>query len=37
MKDKNFKLTVNKLCLLIAYKKTKEDAAIPSGKAALIT
>ena len=37
MKDKNFKLTIDKLRLLVAYKKTKEDMAIPSGKAALIT
>ncbi len=37
MKGKIFKLTVNKLCLLVTYKKTKEDAAIPSGKAALLT
>jgi hypothetical protein len=35
MKDKNFKLTVDKLRLLVAYKKTKEDAAIPSRKATL--
>ena len=37
MKDKNFKLTVDKLHLLVTYKKTKEDLAIPSGKTALIT
>jgi hypothetical protein len=32
MKDEHFKLTVDKLHLLVAYKKTKEDAAIPFGK-----
>jgi hypothetical protein len=37
MKGKNFKPTVDKLHLLVTYKKTKEDAAIPSGKAALLT
>jgi ribosomal protein S15P/S13E len=41
MKDKmngnNFKLTTNKLRLLVTYKKTKEDTAIPSGKATLLT
>jgi hypothetical protein len=37
MKGKYFKLTVNKLRLLVTYKKRKEDAAIPSGKAALLT
>ena len=36
MKGKNYKLTVDKLCLLVTYKKTKEDAAIPSGKANLL-
>jgi hypothetical protein len=36
MKCKNYKLTVDKLCLLVTYKKTKEDVAIPSGKAALL-
>ena len=36
MKGKNYKLTVDKLRLLVTYKKTKEDAAIPSGKAALL-
>jgi hypothetical protein len=36
MKDKNCKLTVKKLRLLVRYKQTKEDAAIPSGKAALL-
>jgi hypothetical protein len=34
---KNLKLTVDKLCLLVTYKKTKEDAAIPSGKATCLT
>jgi hypothetical protein len=37
MKGNNFKLTVNKLHLLVTYKKTKEDAAIPSEKATLLT
>ncbi len=37
MKGKNFKLTINKLRLLVTYKKSKENAAIPSGKAALLT
>ena len=37
MKGKNCKLTVDKLRLLVTYKKTKEDAAIPFGKAALLT
>jgi hypothetical protein len=37
MKGNNYKLTVDKLHLLVTYKKTKEDAAIPSGKAALLT
>ncbi len=37
MKGKIFKLTINKLCLLVTYKNTKEDAAIPSGKANLLT
>ena len=37
MKDKNFKLTIDKPHLLVAYKKTKEDTTIPSGKVALIT
>ena len=39
MKGNNCKLTVDKLRLLVTYKKTKEDAAIPSasGKAALLT
>ena len=36
MKDKNYKLTADNLCLLVAYKKRKGDAAIPSGKAALL-
>jgi hypothetical protein len=36
MKGKNYKLTVDKLRLLVTYKKTKEDAAIPSGKANLL-
>ncbi len=36
MKDKNYKLTAGNLHLLIAYKKRKGDAAIPSGKAALL-
>jgi hypothetical protein len=36
MKDKNYKLTAGNLCLLVAYKKRKGDAAIPSGKAALL-
>ena len=37
MKDRNFKLDIDKFCLLVAYRKTKEDMAIPSGKATLIT
>jgi hypothetical protein len=38
MKGKHFKLTIDKLCLLVTYKKTKEDGAIPSeGKATLLT
>ena len=37
MKGKIFKLTINKLHLLVTYKKTMEDAAIPSGKATLLT
>ncbi len=37
MEDNNFTLTLNKLCLLVMYKETKEDIAIPSGKAALLT
>ena len=36
MKGKNYKLTVDKLRLLVTYNKTKEDAAIPSGKADLL-
>jgi hypothetical protein len=36
MKDKNYKLTADNLRLLVAYKKRKGDAAIPSGKAALL-
>jgi hypothetical protein len=36
MKDKHFKLTIDKLCLLVAYKKTKEDTATFSGKAGLL-
>ncbi len=36
MKDKNCKLTADNLHLLVAYKKRKGDAAIPSGKAALL-
>ncbi len=36
MKDKNYKLTADNLCLLVAYKKWKGDAAILSGKAALL-
>jgi hypothetical protein len=36
MKDKNCKLTIEKLRLLVRYKQTKGDAAIPSGKAALL-
>jgi hypothetical protein len=36
MKGKNNKLTINKLCLLVTHKKTKEDAAIPSGGGALL-
>ncbi len=36
-KDKNCKLTVKKLCLLVRYKQTKEDAAIlPSTKTDLL-
>ena len=37
MKGNNYKLIIDKLRLLVTYKKTKEDAAIPSGKAALLT
>jgi len=37
MKNKDFKLTVDKLRVLVSYKKRNEDAAIPSGKAALLT
>ncbi len=37
MKGKIYKLTVDELHLLVTHKKTKEDAAIPSGKAALLT
>jgi hypothetical protein len=37
MKGKNFKLTIDKLHLLVTYKKTKEYAVISSGKAALLT
>jgi hypothetical protein len=36
LKDKNYKLTIDNLRLLVAYKKRKGDAAIPSGKAALL-
>jgi len=36
MKNKDFKLTVDKLRVLVSYKKRNEDAAIPSGKAALL-
>jgi hypothetical protein len=36
MKGKNYNLTVEKLRLLVTYKKTKEDGAIPSGKAAVL-
>jgi hypothetical protein len=36
MKDKNSKLTVDNLCLLVAYKKRKGDAATHPGKAALL-
>jgi hypothetical protein len=36
MKNKNSTLTADNLCLLVAYKKRKGDAAIPSGKAALL-
>ena len=36
MKDKNCKLTIEKLRLLVRYKHTKEDAAIPSTKADLL-
>jgi hypothetical protein len=36
MTDKNFKLTIDKLHLLVTYNKTKEDVAIPWGKAALL-
>jgi hypothetical protein len=36
MKDKNSKLSADNLRLLVAYKKRKGDAAIPSGKAALL-
>jgi hypothetical protein len=37
MKGNIYKLTIDKLRLLVTYKQTKEDAAIPSGKAALLT
>ena len=37
MKGNNYLLAVDKLRLLVTYKKTKIDTAIPSGKAALIT
>ncbi len=37
MKGNNYKLIVDNLRLLVTYKKTKEDAAIFSGKAALLT
>jgi hypothetical protein len=36
MKDKNSKLTADNLHLLVAHNKRKGDAAIPSGKAALL-
>jgi hypothetical protein len=36
MNNKDFKLTVDKLRVLVSYKKRNEDAAIPSGKAALL-
>ncbi len=36
MNDKNYKLTADNLRLLVAYKKKKGDAAIPSGKVALL-
>ena len=32
MKDKNFKLTVDKLRLLVTYKKTKKTRPYPQGK-----
>jgi hypothetical protein len=37
MKNKDFKLTVDKLRVLVSSKKRNEDVAIPSGKAALLT
>ena len=36
MKDKNCKLTIEKLCLLVRYKQTKQDVTIPSTKADLL-
>jgi hypothetical protein len=36
IKDKNCKLTVQKLCLLVRYKQTKEDGTISSMKADLL-
>ncbi len=36
MKGRNHKITINKLCLLVTYKKTKGYAVVPTGKAALL-
>jgi hypothetical protein len=36
MKDKKFNLTIDQLCILVTYKKMKEDLAIPTRKVALL-